>query len=95
MNTAYLDVVYLHDVEMVADEVMPKRDGDHSSALGVDREVYGLAIGQEGKVWGDGDRKVLEAYSELKRMKGEGLVRKIGLTGNIRLNPHRLSLNTF
>ncbi|KAF9644377.1 Aldo/keto reductase [Thelephora ganbajun] len=81
LNTTYLDILYLHDVDMVADEVMPKRDGDHSTALGEDREAYGLALEQESKVWGEGDRKVLEAYGELKRMKEEGLVKNIGITG--------------
>ncbi|KAF9779561.1 Aldo/keto reductase [Thelephora terrestris] len=80
LGTTYLDVVYLHDVEMVAEEVMPKRNGDHSTALGVDREAYGLAVGQEGKVWGKGDGKVLQAYGELKQMKEEGLIRNIGIT---------------
>lgn len=61
---------------------MPRRDGDHSGALGEDREAYGLSIGREGKVFGEGDRKVLEAYGELKRMKEEGLVRNIGITGD-------------
>ena len=91
MDTTYLDVVYLHDVEMVAEEVMPKRDGDHSTALGGDREVYGLALGQEGKIWGEGDRKVLEAYGELKKLKEEGLIKNIGITGicpNQRLPRH-------
>ena len=82
LGTTYLDAVYLHDVEMVAEEVMPRRDGDHSGALGESREAYGLAVGQEGKVWGEGDRKVLEAYGELKRIKQEGLVKNIGITGN-------------
>ena len=81
MDTTYLDVVYLHDVEMVAEDVMPKRDGDHSTALGEDRETYGLALGQEGKICGEGDRKVLEAFGELKRLKEEGLVKNIGVTG--------------
>ena len=81
LDTAYLDVVYLHDVEMVAEEVVPKRDGDHSTALGEDREAYGLVLGQEGKIWGEGDRKVLDAYGELKRLKEEGLVKNIGITG--------------
>ena len=95
MDTTYLDVVYLHDIEVVAEEVMPKRDGDHSTALGVDREVYGLATGQEGKVWGEGDRKVLEAYGELRRMKEEGLIKNIGVTGNAQLNLQlQPSLNT-
>lgn len=86
MDTAYLDVVYLHDVEMVAEEVVPKRDGDHSTALGEDREAYGLAPGQEGEIWGEGDRRVLEAYGELKRLKEEGLVKNIGITGISKVN---------
>jgi D-arabinose 1-dehydrogenase len=81
LDTTYLDAAYLHDVEMVAEEVVPKRDEDHSTALGEDREAYGLALGQEGKIYGEGDRKVLEAYGELKRLKEEGLVRNIGITG--------------
>lgn len=81
LGTEYLDVVYLHDIEMVAEEVMPKREGDHSTALDEDREAYGLAKGQEGKVWGEGDEKVLAAYGELKNMKKEGLIRNIGITG--------------
>lgn len=81
MDTAYLDVVYLHDIEMVAEEVMPKRDGDHSTALSGDREAYGLALGQEGKIWGEGDRRILEAYGELMRLKGEGLIKNVGITG--------------
>ncbi|KAF9645038.1 Aldo/keto reductase, partial [Thelephora ganbajun] len=82
LNTTYLDILYLHDVDMVADEAMPKRDGDHSTALSEDREVYDLGLGQESKVWGEGDRKVLEAYGELKRMKEQGLVKNIGITDN-------------
>ena len=81
LGTTYLDVVYLHDIEMVAEEVLSKRDGDHSTALGEDREAYGLAPEQEGKVWGEGDRKVLEAYGELKKLKEEGLIKNIGITG--------------
>jgi len=72
---------------------MPKRDGDHSTALGEDREAYGLAPGQEGKVLGEGDRKVLEAYGELKKLKDEGLVKKIGITGITRVNVHQPPLN--
>lgn len=83
LNTTYLDVIYLHDVEMVAEEVMPRREGDHSGALSEGREAYGLAIGQEGKVWGEGDRRVLEAYGELKKFKEEGLVKNIGITGDL------------
>ncbi|KAI5124758.1 hypothetical protein M0805_005392 [Coniferiporia weirii] len=81
LNTNYLDVVYLHDVEFVAEEVMPERSGNHSSALGVDRVLYGLGEGQETKIWGEGDRRVLDAYEELQKMQSEGLIERIGITG--------------
>ncbi|KAL5508108.1 hypothetical protein ACEPAH_5726 [Sanghuangporus vaninii] len=81
LNTDYLDVVYLHDVEFVAEEVMPKRSGDHTGALGAEAELYGLREGQEAKVWGDGDQRVLEAYQELQKLQAEGVIRHIGITG--------------
>ena len=78
---------------------MPRRDGDHIEALGEGRGAYGLGIGQEGKVWGEGDRKVLEAYGELRRMKDEGLVKSIGITGNFLLliftDRHRTSFLAY
>ena len=81
LNTDYLDVVYLHDVEFVAEEVMPRRSGDHESALNVDAKLYGLAEGQEAKVWGKGDQTILDAFDELRKMQSEGLIRRIGITG--------------
>jgi D-arabinose 1-dehydrogenase len=93
LGATYLDVVYLHDIEMVAEEVLSKRDGDHSTALGEDREAYGLATGQEGRIWGEGDRKVLAAYGELKKLKEEGLVKNIGITGTVGAAGRQLLLN--
>ncbi|THH12354.1 hypothetical protein EW145_g77 [Phellinidium pouzarii] len=81
LNTNYLDVVYLHDIEFVAEEIMPKRTGDHVSALDADSKLYGLAEGQEANIWGDGDQRVLDAYTELRKMKSEGLIKYIGITG--------------
>ena len=81
MNTDYLDVVYLHDVEFIAEEIMPKRSGNHESALGVDAKLYGLAGGQEAKVWGKGDQVVLDAFDELRKLQSEGSIRRIGITG--------------
>ena len=34
LHTSYLDVVYLHDTEFVATWVGPRKEGDHSGALG-------------------------------------------------------------
>ena len=82
LHTSYLDVVYLHDVEFVADEVMPRREGDHRPALDTEAALYGLAPGQEAKVWGEGDQRVLNAYAELQKLQSEGVIKHIGITGN-------------
>src|SRR6202000_3413739 len=42
-------------------------------------------MGKKAKFWGEGDRKVLEAYGELKKMREEGLVKKIGMSGNYQI----------
>lgn len=81
LHAKYLDVVYLHDVEFIADTVTPRSSGDHRSALNSDAEAYGLAEGQEGKIWGKGDQTVLDALAELRKLQAEGLVRHIGITG--------------
>ncbi|PAV21138.1 Aldo keto reductase [Pyrrhoderma noxium] len=81
LHTSYLDVVYLHDVEFVADEVMPRREGDHRPALDTEAALYGLAPGQEAKVWGEGDQRVLNAYAELQKLQSEGVIKHIGITG--------------
>ncbi|EJD01295.1 Aldo/keto reductase [Fomitiporia mediterranea MF3/22] len=81
LNTDYLDVVYLHDVEFVAEEIMPRRLGDHMGALGTEAEQYGLKEGQEAKIWGEGDQRVLGAYKELQKLQSEGVIRCIGITG--------------
>lgn len=81
LNTTYLDTVYLHDTEFVCTSVSPRKDGNHILAVTDENEAYGLSPGQEGKVWGEGDQMVLDAFNELKKMKEEGLIRKIGITG--------------
>ncbi|KAG2013460.1 D-arabinose dehydrogenase [Coprinopsis cinerea AmutBmut pab1-1] len=81
LKTSYLDVVYLHDVEFVCDPVAPQPSGNVASSLLEDAGVYGLAPGDEGKIRGDGDRKVLSAFAELQKLKDEGLVKQIGITG--------------
>lgn len=83
LGTDYLDVVYLHDVEFVAEEIMPRRSGDHAAALEEEAELYGLVKGQEAKVWGEGDQRVLDAYKELKKLQSEGVIRRIGITGGL------------
>lgn len=81
MNTEYLDGVYLHDVEFVCTPVGPNEAGDSVVALKEKAEVYGLGKGDEGKIWGEGDRKILEAVGELRKMQQEGLIKHVGITG--------------
>ncbi|KAF9535038.1 NADP-dependent oxidoreductase domain-containing protein [Crepidotus variabilis] len=81
LQTNYVDTVYLHDVEFVATPIQPKTSGNHASALNADAAAYGLADGDEAKIRGEGDQKVLDAFHELQRMQEEGLVKNIGITG--------------
>ncbi|KAJ7179486.1 Aldo/keto reductase [Mycena filopes] len=83
LHTDYLDVVYLHDAEFVSTEVTPRRTGVHASALVEDKAAYGLLEGDEAKVRGEGDQRILDAFGELRKMKDEGLIRHIGITGKI------------
>jgi len=73
--------VYLHDVEFVCDIVGPSDPGVNAAALHDAKVEYGLAEGQEATVRGDGDRKILAAIAELWKMKEEGLIRAVGITG--------------
>jgi len=79
LHTTYLDTVYLHDVEFVCSNPPPARA--HSAALADEAAEYGLAPGHEGRILGGGDQKVLDAVAELRKMKQEGLVKNIGITG--------------
>ncbi|KAG1739825.1 Aldo/keto reductase family-domain-containing protein [Suillus paluster] len=82
MHTDYLDVVYLHDVEFVADEKLSKREGDHVTALGSERELYGLNEGQEGETYTEKDHKILSAVEKLFELRdGRGVIRRVGISG--------------
>ncbi|EPT03107.1 hypothetical protein FOMPIDRAFT_91744 [Fomitopsis schrenkii] len=82
LNTSYLDAVYLHDIEFVATQVGPREAGHPADALKPENlETYGLADGQEGKAWGAGDQRILDGLAELQKMKDEGLIKAIGISG--------------
>lgn len=81
LQVDYLDTVYLHDVEFVATPISPRALGCHVAALTTEKREYGLAEGEEGKIRGNGDQKILDAYAELRKLKEEGLVKRIGITG--------------
>ncbi|KAL1732821.1 Aldo/keto reductase family-domain-containing protein [Schizophyllum commune] len=52
-----------------------------SQGLPDEAAAYGLASGDEDKVRGPGDEQILAAFAELRKLKSEGLVRRIGITG--------------
>ncbi|KAF8914139.1 Aldo/keto reductase [Gymnopilus junonius] len=81
LQTEYLDTVYLHDVEFVATPVAPRPTGNPTLALKDEAAAYGLAQGDEAKIHGEGDQKILAAFYELQKLKEEGLVKNIGITG--------------
>ncbi|KAG8968093.1 hypothetical protein FRC03_008653 [Tulasnella sp. 419] len=87
LNTDYLDTVYMHDVEFVGTPVYPsswdKGAGNVTLAL-TDPTVarqWGLGEGDEAKMWGDGDQAVLDAIAELRKLKNEGVIKRIGISG--------------
>jgi len=83
LQTTYLDTVYLHDIEFVCNPVSPKTTGNHALALAEHGNAYGLDQEDEGRVWGVGDEQILKGIMELRRMKEEGLIRAIGISGEL------------
>lgn len=81
MQTEYLDAVYLHDVEFVADEVGKANHAGYPVEALADLEAYGLDEASAGRIVGKGDRAILDAYSALLKLKKEGLIRKAGIAG--------------
>ena len=98
LHTTYLDTVYLHDVEYVCTPVGPAgAAGNPDAALAAQSAEYGLAEGQEGKIWGPGDQKILDAVAELRRLQDEGMVKNVGISGAFPLSapaPPRPSLSS-
>jgi D-arabinose 1-dehydrogenase len=84
LGTTYLDVVFLHDVEYVCTPVHPK-DPTGNPVKALDDHAVGAAWGlnaeDRDRVHGDGDQKIVDAFDELKKMKDEGVIHKIGFSG--------------
>lgn len=84
LGATYLDVVSLHDTEFVCTPVHPEDPTGNPVKVLEDEDTgraWGLGKGLEETVHGEGDQKILDAFDELRRMKEEGLIREIGLTG--------------
>jgi D-arabinose 1-dehydrogenase len=83
LNTSYLDVVLLHDIEFVSSPVWPiPYCGDYEKALSEPstRADWGLSSDKAPRAWGRGDDTVLDAIRELQKMKKEGIVREVGIS---------------
>lgn len=83
LGTSYLDVLFLHDVEFVATQVPPQNASLTAIQHGNTRVISDLSPNNAGQIWGDGDAAILEAYGELRKLKSEGLVRSVGITGQL------------
>lgn len=81
LQTDYLDVVYLHDCEFLSSFPFPMPAGEHALALSSEEgaAAWGLVAPYEPR--GDGDRKVLAAFEELRKLQQEGKIRECGLAG--------------
>ena len=80
LQTDYFDIVYLHDVEFVADPIadindsgFPTRVFDNLSRYSLDDECYG-------DVLGDGDEAVLDAIKVLNEYKHQGKIKAVGIS---------------
>ncbi|KAJ1308599.1 hypothetical protein OPQ81_004297 [Rhizoctonia solani] len=84
LGTSYLDVVFLHDTEFVCSPVWPSDPTGNPTKILEDRALsaaWGIDGEDEGRVHGPGDQTIIDAFDELKKMKDEGIIREIGLTG--------------
>lgn len=80
-QTDYLDVVFLHDVEFIAEEAgnanaagFPMRALQHPQQYHLRPEDAQTSLGQ-------GDETVVLAYQTLLELKEQGLIRRAGISG--------------
>lgn len=81
LGTDYLDVVYLHDVEFIATPVGSGSTAVNSLEALENPAEWGLAKGEEARILGEGDQKILGAIRELWKLKTEGTIKAVGITG--------------
>jgi hypothetical protein len=95
LNTEFLDLVYLHDAEYVASPVFPEpRSGYFTDALDDRAHEWGLSKEEDGKVHGEGDQMIIDAIIELFKMKKEGIIKSVGISGGLVPDRHPMLLFT-
>jgi D-arabinose 1-dehydrogenase len=75
-------------VDYVSPKTRPSPSaGDHSRVLTEPEyaQQWGLVEGEEGTIREEGDQRVLEALGELRKMKEEGMIREIGISGTMEI----------
>ncbi|KAH8920141.1 Aldo/keto reductase [Atractiella rhizophila] len=83
MNTEFLDVVYLHDVEFVGEDV----GGANSLHFPLEAlkegnlATYGLDEASASRIHGLGDERVLDGVRALFELKEQGIVNRVGIAG--------------
>ncbi|POW01978.1 hypothetical protein PSHT_12262 [Puccinia striiformis] len=84
MCTDYLDVVYLHDVEFVAEDPQHFTKGGQCKVSIVEQNPRldpEPAVGSYAQSFGPGDDTVLRAVKTLFHLKEQGLIRRVGISG--------------
>jgi D-arabinose 1-dehydrogenase len=92
-DCGWLDNVFMHDVEFVCDRVGASNEAGmgHADALLPEDDLKGKATRRDfgleetfasaSKIHGKGDEKVLEAIRELFKLKDEGKIKMVGISG--------------
>lgn len=78
MKTDYFDIVYLHDVEFIAEPIADINEAGHPTRVLGDLEKYNLT--GESRILGKGDEEVLNALRILNEYKKDGKIRNIGIS---------------
>lgn len=84
LRTDYLDLVYLHDVEFVAEKVGSAGDAGLNALRALHDPQVRSRLGlndDAGKVHGHGDQVILDALRALQDLKSQGKIRAIGISG--------------
>lgn len=90
MRTDYLDGVYAHDAEFVSEQIGGAGEegwtvDDNGKIRPEDLVRWGLEPKDAGTIRGPGDKKILEAFSELFKLKKEGKIGAVGFSGKLHL----------
>ncbi len=73
----------IHDVEYTSSLPIPPCNPTLVFSSPSIAKSYGLSPEDKGKIWGEGDQKILNALKVLKELKEEGKIKMIGICGEL------------